>query len=125
MPETRDSSFKWSDFEEKVNGVLVANLGNFVHRVLSISKGFDESGLSKLDTLDEVKEKEDSCRIIETELTLQRDRLSQDRAKAEKYQKLRTEYLSGTIVLFESTLKGTTLRPTSATTASRTVMTAT
>jgi chromosome segregation protein len=44
-------------------------------------------------TLDEVKEKEDSCRIIETELTAQRDRLSQDRAKAEKYQKLRTEYL--------------------------------
>ncbi|HIK06101.1 MAG TPA: chromosome segregation protein SMC [Trichormus sp. M33_DOE_039] len=44
-------------------------------------------------TLDEVKEKEDSCRIIENELTLQRDRLSQDKAKAEKYQKLRTEYL--------------------------------
>ncbi|MBE9054063.1 chromosome segregation protein SMC [Nostocales cyanobacterium LEGE 11386] len=44
-------------------------------------------------TLDEVKDKEDSCRIIETELTAQRDRLSQDRAKAEKYQKLRTEFL--------------------------------
>ncbi|MGH1393351.1 MAG: chromosome segregation protein SMC [Trichormus sp.] len=44
-------------------------------------------------TLDEVKEKEDSCRIIENELTLQRDRLSQDKAKAERYQKLRTEYL--------------------------------
>ena len=45
-------------------------------------------------TLDEVKEKEDSCRIIETELTAQRDRLSQDKAKAEKYQKLRTEFLA-------------------------------
>ncbi|MBW4644064.1 MAG: chromosome segregation protein SMC [Goleter apudmare HA4340-LM2] len=45
-------------------------------------------------TLDEVKEKEDSCRIIETELTVQRDRLSQDRAKAEKYQKLRAEFLA-------------------------------
>ncbi|ABA24286.1 condensin subunit Smc [Trichormus variabilis ATCC 29413] len=44
-------------------------------------------------TLDEVKDKEDSCRIIESELTLQRDRLSQDRAKAERYQKLRTEFL--------------------------------
>jgi chromosome segregation protein len=44
-------------------------------------------------TLDEVKDKEDSCRIIETELTTQRDRLSQDRSKAEKYQKLRTEFL--------------------------------
>lgn len=44
-------------------------------------------------TLDEVKDKEDSCKIIEPELTLQRDRLSQDRAKAERYQKLRTEFL--------------------------------
>ncbi|WP_066426259.1 chromosome segregation protein SMC [Anabaena sp. 4-3] len=44
-------------------------------------------------TLDEVKEKEDSCRIIENELSLQRDRLSQDKAKAEKYQKLRSEYV--------------------------------
>ncbi|MDJ0736319.1 MAG: chromosome segregation protein SMC [Nostocaceae cyanobacterium] len=44
-------------------------------------------------TLEEVKEKEDSCRIIETELTAQCDRLSQDKAKAEKYQKLRAEFL--------------------------------
>ncbi|WP_071187374.1 chromosome segregation protein SMC [Trichormus sp. NMC-1] len=44
-------------------------------------------------TLDEVKEKEDSCRIIETELTVQRDRLAQDKAKAERYQKLKTEFL--------------------------------
>lgn len=44
-------------------------------------------------TLEEVKEKEDACRIIETELTAQCDRLAQDKAKAEKYQKLRTEFL--------------------------------
>ncbi len=44
-------------------------------------------------TLEEVKEKEDSCRIIETELTTQCERLSQDKAKAEKYQRLRTEFL--------------------------------
>ena len=44
-------------------------------------------------TLEEVKEKEDSCRIIETELTAQCERLSQDKAKAEKYQRLRTDYL--------------------------------
>jgi len=44
-------------------------------------------------TLEEVKDKEDSCRIIETELTAQCDRLSQDKAKAEKYQKLRAEFL--------------------------------
>ncbi|MGF1991746.1 MAG: chromosome segregation protein SMC [Nostoc sp. ZfuVER08] len=55
---------------------------------------FDRKIHQAKDTLDEVKEKEDSCRIIETELTAQRDRLSQDRAKAEKYQKLRAEFLA-------------------------------
>lgn len=43
-------------------------------------------------TLDEVKEKEDSCRIIEGELTLQRDRLYQDKIKAEKYRQLKKEF---------------------------------
>ncbi|MER3491682.1 MAG: chromosome segregation protein SMC [Mastigocladus sp. ERB_26_2] len=54
---------------------------------------FDRKINQAKDTLEEVREKEDSCRIIETELTAQCDRLSQDKAKAEKYQKLRTEYL--------------------------------
>ncbi|TAF02126.1 MAG: chromosome segregation protein SMC, partial [Nostocales cyanobacterium] len=43
-------------------------------------------------TLDEVKEKEDSCRIIEGELTLQRDRLYQDKLKADKYRQLKQEF---------------------------------
>ncbi len=54
---------------------------------------FDRKINQAKDTLEEVKEKEDSCRIIETELTAQCDRLSQDKAKAEKYQKLRSEFL--------------------------------
>ncbi|QLE55797.1 chromosome segregation protein SMC [Nostoc sp. TCL26-01] len=54
---------------------------------------FDRKIVQAKGTLEEVKDKEDSCKIIESELTLQRDRLSQDRAKAEKYQKLRTEFL--------------------------------
>ncbi|NES98238.1 MAG: AAA family ATPase, partial [Desertifilum sp. SIO1I2] len=41
--------------------------------------------------LDAVKEKEESSRIIEKELITQRDRLAQDRTKAEKYKKLRAE----------------------------------
>ncbi|NJR74008.1 MAG: chromosome segregation protein SMC [Scytonema sp. CRU_2_7] len=53
---------------------------------------FDRKIKQAKETLDQVKEKEDSCRIVETELISQRDRLSQDRAKAEKYQKLRTEF---------------------------------
>jgi chromosome segregation protein len=44
-------------------------------------------------TLEEVKEKEDSCRIIESELVAQCERLAQDKAKAERYQKFRVEFL--------------------------------
>jgi chromosome segregation protein len=54
---------------------------------------FDRKIHQAKQTLEEVKEKEDSCRIVETELIAQCDRLSQDKSKAEKYQKLRTEFL--------------------------------
>ncbi|MEB3289201.1 MAG: chromosome segregation protein SMC [Leptolyngbya sp.] len=42
--------------------------------------------------LDVVQEREEKFRIVEKELMEQRDRLAKDRQKAEKYQKLRTEY---------------------------------
>jgi len=54
---------------------------------------FDRKIVQAKDTLNSVKEREDSCRIVEKELAAQRDRLSQDRIKAEKYQKLRAELL--------------------------------
>ncbi len=34
-PETSDYTFTWSDFEEKVNGELIGNLGNLVNRTLT------------------------------------------------------------------------------------------
>ncbi|MFO8034619.1 MAG: methionine--tRNA ligase [Candidatus Bipolaricaulota bacterium] len=34
-PEGRDSSFSWEEFDKAVNGILVDNIANFVHRVLS------------------------------------------------------------------------------------------
>jgi methionyl-tRNA synthetase len=34
-PEKADSLFSWKDFQEKVNGELIGNLGNLVHRTLS------------------------------------------------------------------------------------------
>ncbi len=43
-------------------------------------------------TLDEVKEKVEKCNIVAAELVVQRDKLSQDRIKAEKYQRLRAEF---------------------------------
>lgn len=70
---------------------------------------FDRKIIQARKTLEEVKEKEDSCRIIETELTAQCERLSQDKSKAEKYQRLRTEFLEKQkweIVLSWRTLQG-------------------
>ncbi|MEB3217392.1 MAG: chromosome segregation protein SMC [Nostocales cyanobacterium 94392] len=70
---------------------------------------FDRKINQAKSTLEEVKEKEDSCRIIETELTAQCERLSQDKAKAEKYQRLRTEFLEKQkweVVLSWRTLQG-------------------
>jgi chromosome segregation protein len=47
-------------------------------------------------TLGEVREKTDRCQIVMVELLAQRERLSQDRLKAEKYQKLRNEMQEAT-----------------------------
>jgi len=34
-PESRDSDFRWKDFQLRVNGELIATFGNFIHRALS------------------------------------------------------------------------------------------
>ncbi|PPS42252.1 chromosome segregation protein SMC [Chroococcidiopsis sp. TS-821] len=52
---------------------------------------FDRKIAQAKETLDQVKDREERCQIVEQELVAQRDRLSQDRIKAEKYQQLRTE----------------------------------
>ncbi len=52
---------------------------------------FDRKINQTKSTLAEVKDKTDRCQIVVMELIAQRDRLSQDRIKAEKYQKLREE----------------------------------
>lgn len=53
---------------------------------------FDRKINRAKDTLNEVKEKVEKCNIVAAELIVQRDKLSQDRIKAEKYQRLRTEF---------------------------------
>ncbi|KAK0552033.1 methionine--tRNA ligase mes1 [Tilletia horrida] len=40
-PETADSQFVWHDFVQRNNSELVANVGNFVNRVLSFTKKYD------------------------------------------------------------------------------------
>jgi chromosome segregation protein len=53
---------------------------------------FDRKIIQAKDTLEEVRDREERCQIVEKELISQRDRLSADRLKAEKYQKLRAEF---------------------------------
>ncbi|MBD1854236.1 MULTISPECIES: chromosome segregation protein SMC [Leptolyngbya] len=52
---------------------------------------FDRKINQAKDKLDAVKDQEDKFHIVERELIEQRDRLAQDRIKAEKYKKLRAE----------------------------------
>ena len=42
MPETRDSEFKWKEFQERVNQELINNLGNFVNRTLKFVDKYSE-----------------------------------------------------------------------------------
>jgi methionyl-tRNA synthetase len=47
MPETRDSEFKWKEFQERVNQELINNLGNFVNRTLKFIDRYNESRIPK------------------------------------------------------------------------------
>ena len=47
MPENHDSDWNWKNFVATNNNELVANLGNFIHRVLSFYKAHDEIELSQ------------------------------------------------------------------------------
>ncbi len=53
---------------------------------------FDRKIVQAKDTLEEVRDREERFQIVEKELILQRDRLSADRLKAEKYQALRAQF---------------------------------
>ncbi|WGT67772.1 chromosome segregation protein SMC [cyanobacterium endosymbiont of Epithemia clementina EcSB] len=52
---------------------------------------FDRKIEKTKETLEEVREREERCRIIETELRRSLEKLAADRIKAEKYQKLKTK----------------------------------
>lgn len=55
MPEKHDASFYWNDFYEKINSILVGNLGNFVHRVLSIAQNIDIKNVNDKKSLPKVQ----------------------------------------------------------------------
>ena len=47
IPETKDSEFKWDDFQNRVNNELVAAIGNFVHRTLTFASNFLDGAVEK------------------------------------------------------------------------------
>ncbi len=61
-PEKSDAVFTWSDFQEKVNGELIGNLGNLVNRTLTFVNRFYEGelpeGESNTAFWDEVRKRE-------------------------------------------------------------------
>jgi len=50
-PENKDTDFSWKDFEVKINNELVANLANFVNRVINLLNKYCDGNIpdSKLD----------------------------------------------------------------------------
>ncbi len=76
-----------------VTGIISMNPKERRHIIDELAgvANFDRKITQTRKTLDEVKEREDRCRILEQELQTQCDRLAKDRAKALKYQQLRQE----------------------------------
>jgi len=53
MPETKDNDFSWKDFQAKNNNELVATLGNFVNRTLSLIDRYFENKIPACSFLDD------------------------------------------------------------------------
>ncbi len=51
MPETKDNDFTWKDFQTKNNSELVANLGNFVNRVMVLTHKYCKGKIPPLHEL--------------------------------------------------------------------------
>ncbi len=63
IPETKDSEFKWDDFQTRVNNELVAAIGNFVHRTLTFASNFLGGVVERKELGDEERQVE--ARVLE------------------------------------------------------------
>jgi methionyl-tRNA synthetase len=69
-PETSDYTFTWDDFQEKVNGELIGNLGNLVNRTLTfLTRYFDGNVLPATFSTDRQKRFWDEVREREAAIT--------------------------------------------------------
>lgn len=53
-PETKDNNFTWKDFQDRNNSELVANFGNFVNRVLTLTQKYFDGVVPPLNDLEKV-----------------------------------------------------------------------
>ena len=54
MPESKDNDFTWKDFQARVNNELVAILGNFVNRVLTLTHKYFEGKVPDFKPINEI-----------------------------------------------------------------------
>jgi len=47
IPETNDTDFKWEEFKERINGDLIGNFANFIHRTQSLINAQLEGEIKK------------------------------------------------------------------------------
>ena len=73
-PEKADVLFTWKDFQEKVNGELIGNISNLVHRTLSFIDRFYD-GVVPEGEIDETLKGEIANRIEEIDLYFERGEL--------------------------------------------------
>ncbi|MDG7022663.1 MAG: class I tRNA ligase family protein, partial [Nitrososphaerota archaeon] len=77
IPETKDSEFKWDDFQSRVNNELVAAIGNFVHRTLTFASNFLEGAVRKMELAPDDRRLEEDVKrhAAEADQALQEARL--------------------------------------------------
>jgi methionyl-tRNA synthetase len=77
IPETKDSEFKWDDFQSRVNNELVAAIGNFVHRTLTFASNFLDGTIDKREFTDEERQVEARVteQVAQADAALQEARL--------------------------------------------------
>jgi methionyl-tRNA synthetase len=63
IPETKDTEFKWDEFENRVNNELVANIGNFVHRTLTFAANFLGGVVEPVEPGEEEKQLQEKVRL--------------------------------------------------------------
>jgi methionyl-tRNA synthetase len=77
IPETKDTEFRWDDFQSRVNNELVAAIGNFVHRTLTFASNFLGGVVEKKELGDEERQVEAKVlvHVAEEDVALQEARL--------------------------------------------------